>query len=292
MHMGHRFLFEQLCSEGASRGLKPLIVTFDTHPRAVLESDYQPQLLTTFSERKALLNEFGEVLVLSFAEIHSLTAAEFMQLLCDRYEVSVLLMGYDHRFGSDRLQKPFDYRRAGEECGVEVLTMREFMSGEWHVSSTEIRQALQNGNITLANELLGRPYALHGKVVHGNGIGRTLGFPTANIRPEDPCKVIPKAGVYEVKVKGERTKDEGGERREASGERLEVRGICNVGTNPTVGNTETTIEVYIPSFSGDLYDQNLRIEFVRFLREEHHFESLEALKEQIKADVDNIRHRV
>ena len=290
--MGHRFLFEQLCSEGASRGLKPLIVTFDTHPRAVLESDYQPQLLTTFSERKALLNEFGEVLVLSFAEIHSLTAAEFMQLLCDRYEVSVLLMGYDHRFGSDRLQKPFDYRRAGEECGVEVLTMREFMSGEWHVSSTEIRQALQNGNITLANELLGRPYALHGKVVHGNGIGRTLGFPTANIRPEDPCKVIPKAGVYEVKVKGERTKDEGGERREASGERLEVRGICNVGTNPTVGNTETTIEVYIPSFSGDLYDQNLRIEFVRFLREEHHFESLEALQEQIKADVDNIRHRV
>ena len=135
---------------------------------------------------------------------------------------------------------------------------------------------MQNGNIAVANELLGRPWSLRGNVVHGNGLGRTLGFPTANIRPDDPYKIIPKAGVYAVEVQGDSIQW--------------TKGICNIGTNPTVGNSQTTIEVHIPSFSGDLYRQSLEIRFLRFMREERQFDNLETLRRQIKADVDNIQH--
>ena len=156
---GHQFLFDHLHRKRRSVSLEPLIVTFDNHPRRVLQSDYVPQLLTTPARSgSVLLRPIGEVLMLPFEEIHALTAQEFMTFLHDRYDVRVLVMGYDHRFGSDRLRRPQDYRRAGEACGVEVITMGEFVDGEFHVSSTEIRSALENGNIAVANELLGRPY--------------------------------------------------------------------------------------------------------------------------------------
>ena len=185
----------------SARGLAPLIVTFDEHPRAVLQREFVPQLLTTLAERKDLLSAYGEVLVLSFREVHSLTAVQFMTLLHSRYQVTTLLMGYDHRFGSDRLQASSEYRLIGAQTGVEVVTMDEYTDGAKHVSSTEIRQALLHGDLIAANALLGRAYSLSGRVVHGKGIGRTLGFPTANIAPESPEKIIPKAGVYAVRVK-------------------------------------------------------------------------------------------
>ena len=266
VHTGHQFLFGQLRAEADARGLEPLIITFDVHPRAVLQSDYMPQLLTTPEERAALLRTYAEVVVLPFADIHALTAAEFMQRIKAQYEVSVLLMGYDHQFGSDRLRKPQDYRRIGEQCGIEVLTMNEFLAGEWHVSSTEIRQALENGNIAVANELLGRPYCLTGRVVHGKGIGHTIGFPTANVQPDEPCQIIPKAGVYVGKVRGE------------------LPAFVNI-------DTKGIIEVHIPAFKGDLYGQPMTIQFMRFLREERQFKNLDALREQIKADIDSIRHQ-
>ena len=200
VHKGHQFLFKHLRKEADQRGLMPLIVTFQQHPRVLLQSDYVPQLLTTAEERQALLGAYGEVLMLPFEQIQALTAAEFMTLLRDRYEVSVLLMGYDHRFGADRLHCPQDYRHIGEALGIEVLTMSEYVEGELHVSSTEIRLALEKGNIAVANELLGRPYSLSGTVVHGKAFGRTIGFPTANIQPTDPHKIIPKAGVYMARM--------------------------------------------------------------------------------------------
>ena len=267
VHKGHCYLFEQLRHEASERGLEPLIVTFDSHPREALQSDFVPQLLTSLEERKALLRAICNTLILPFADIKDLTAAEFMQRLKDEYEVSVLLMGYDHRFGSDRLKRPQDYRKLGSQIGIEVLTMNEFVDGEWHVSSTEIRQALENGNIVVANELLGRPYTLTGKVVHGKGIGRTLGFPTANIVPADNHKIVPKEGVYVVRV-----------------------------DTPTMDNAPAflnidksgVIEVHIPSFKGDLYDRQLEIQFVQFLREEKSFDNLDELRQQIKADIDSI----
>ena len=280
VHTGHQFLFAQLRAEADARGLEPLIITFDVHPRAVLQSDYMPQLLTTLDERKALLRTYAEVEVLPFADIQALTAAEFMHRIKAQYDVSVLLMGYDHQFGSDRLRKPQDYRRIGEQCGIEVLTMNEFVAGEWHVSSTEIRQALEKGNIAVANELLGRPYSLTGLVVHGKGIGHTIGFPTANVQPDEPCQIIPKAGVYVGKVdNGQWTKDNG-KWQMANGKAAFV----NI-------DTKGIIEVHIPAFKGDLYGQPMTIQFMRFLREERQFKNLDALREQIKADIDSIRHQ-
>ena len=267
VHKGHQFLFTHLRALAQERGLAPLIVTFDTHPRAVLDADYIPQLLTSREEREKHLSQYGEVLMLPFADIQPLTAQEFMTRLRDEYGVSVLLMGYDHRFGSDRLKHPQDYRRVGEQCGVEVLTLNEYVENEWHVSSTEIRLALENGNIVMANELLGRPYTLRGRVVHGKALGRTIGFPTANIAPLDPLKVIPKTGVYLAYVD--------------TPLRDNTPSFVNIDTN-------RLIEVYVPSFKGDLYDQILKIRFVRFLREERHFETLEELQAQIKEDVDSI----
>ena len=266
VHRGHQFLFEHLRTMAEERDLTPLIVTFEQHPRAVLDADYQPRLLTSLEERKAQLSKYGEVLVLPFEQIQPLTAAEFMTRLKEEHEVTTLLMGYDHRFGSDRLKRPQDYRRIGEQCGVEVITLSEYVEGEWHVSSTEIRAALENGNIAVANELLGYPYTLRGRVVHGKGIGRTLGFPTANIEPIDARKVIPKAGVYVALINTPLMDD--------------APAFVNI-------DRQGIIEAHIPSFKGDLYEQILKLRFVRFLREERHFTSLEDLKNQIKADIDS-----
>ena len=267
VHRGHQFLFEHLRAIAAERGLSPLIVTMDRHPRAVLQSDYIPHLLTSTEEREKMLSAYGEVLMLPFEEVQPMTAAEFMQRLHDEYGVSVLLMGYDHRFGSDRLERMQDYRRIGAQCGVEVMTMPEYTEGEWHVSSTEIRQALETGNIAVANELLGRQYTLRGRVVHGKGLGRTIGFPTANIAPLDAYKVVPKSGVYMTRIDIP-TRDD-------------APAFVNI-------DAQGVIEAHIPSFKGDLYDQVLKVRFERFLRDEKHFASLDQLKEQIKADVDSI----
>ena len=267
VHKGHQFLFSHLRTIGEERGLAPLIVTFDDHPRAVLESDYIPQLLTSREEREKQLNQYGEVLMLSFAEVQPLTALEFMTRLRDEYDVAAILMGYDHRFGSDKLKHPQDYHRIGEQCGVEVLTLWEYIENEWHVSSTEIRSALENGNIAMANDLLGHPYVVRGRVVHGKAIGRTIGYPTANIAPLEPHKIIPKSGVY-IALVNTPTRDD-------------APAFVNIDANKL-------IEVYVPSFKGDLYDQILKIRFVRFLREEKHFDTLEELRAQIKEDVDSI----
>lgn len=278
MHKGHCYLFERLAREASEHGLEPLIITFDVHPRTVLQSDYIPQLLTSLEERKALLSRFGEVVVLPFKDVQTLTAEQFMRVLKEKYFVSALLMGYDHRFGSDKLRHPQDYRRIGESLGIDVQTLGEFVEGELHVSSTEIRQALENGNVVVANELLGRPYILSGTVEHGNEIGRTIGFPTANIAIDDPHKALPKRGVYAVKIQVE-----GLEWKPA---------VLNIGTNPTVGNEKVTIEVHIPGFTGDLYGKHVTICLLRYLREEKRFESLKDLREQIILDIDSTLRRV
>lgn len=267
VHKGHQFLLERLCALASERGLEPLIITFDVHPRVALQADYVPQLLTTPDERKALLAQYGDVLMLPFEQVQPLTAEQFMAQMHDDYGVSALLMGYDHRFGSNRLLRPQDYRRIGAQCGVEVITTNEFVEGEWHVSSTEIRAALENGNIIVANELLGRSYALRGLVVHGKGVGRTIGFPTANILPSDPHKIVPRCGVYVAQINTPTMDD--------------APSFVNI-------DRQGVIEAHIPSFKGDLYGAQLEIRFVRFLREEKHFDSLEELRTQIKEDVDSI----
>lgn len=267
VHKGHRFLFEQLQKQAKEKNLAPLIVSFRDHPRAVLKSDFVPQLLSSVEERETLLQRYGEVLMLDFKDVQPLTAEQFMVFLRDQYQVTTLLMGYDHHFGSDHLHRPQEYHYLGERIGVAVLTMPEFTDSEFHVSSTDIRAALREGKVVMAAELLGRPYTIIGEVVHGKGLGRTIGFPTANIRPLAPEKITPKSGVYMVRVDTPHNDN--------------TIAFANIDQNGL-------IEVNIPSFKGDLYGEHLKIRFVRFIREEKHFDSLEELKAQLKEDIDSI----
>ena len=267
VHKGHRFLFEQLQKQAKEKHLAPLIVSFRDHPRAVLKSDYVPQLLSSVEERETLLKRYGEVLMLDFKDVQPLTAEQFMVFLRDQYQVTTLLMGYDHHFGSDHLHRPQEYHHLGERIGVEVLTMPEFTDSEFHVSSTDIRNALLDGKVVMASELLGRPYTIIGEVIHGKGLGRTIGFPTANIRPLSPEKITPKCGVYMVRVDTPHNDN--------------TIAFANIDQNGL-------IEVHIPSFKGDLYGAHLKIRFLRFVREEKHFDSLEELKAQLKEDIDSI----
>ena len=267
VHKGHQFLFEHLGQLASERGLEPLIVTFEDHPRRALDADYVPRLLTSLEERTAKLNQYGEVLVFPFEEIQPLSAKEFMLRLRDEYGVTALLMGYDHRFGSDRLKHPQDYRHIGEQCGVEVITLSEYTEGEWHVSSTEIRMALETGNIAVANELLGHPYSLRGRVVHGKAIGRTIGFPTANIIvPED--KFVVRRGVYATCV--------------YLGNR-KLYGVTNIGLRPTVEDADRELcETYIFDFDEDIYGALIRVELFKFIRDEKPFSGVDELKEAVE----------
>lgn len=274
VHKGHQFLFAQLCGIAEQEGLQPLIVTFDQHPRAVLQNDYIPQLITSLEERRALLQQYAEVLVLPFEQIRALTAQQFMSFLKDEYDVQKIVMGYDHRFGSDKLNQIQDYRFVAQSIGVEIIKQGEYIDGEWHVSSTEIRQALLNGNVVVANELLGRNYTLNGVVVRGKGIGHTIGFPTANIQPETPEKIIPKSGVYAVQARTNTS--------------LWMPAILNIGTNPTIGNNEQTIELHIPHFDENLYGQQIFVKFTRYIREERRFVNISILREQIKQDINSL----
>ncbi|MBQ3673240.1 MAG: bifunctional riboflavin kinase/FAD synthetase [Paludibacteraceae bacterium] len=272
VHKGHQFLFEHLRSLAKKEGLSSLCITFSQHPRTVLQSDYLPQLLSATDDRIHILQqEADEVLVLDFEQIASLTAHEFMVFIHEQYQVDALLMGYDHHFGCDNLRTPREYKKIADQIGITLYTLNEYQEGEWHVSSTEIRRELENGNIVMANDLLGRPYTLAGKVVHGNGIGHKIGFPTANIAPAEVHQVIPANGVYS------------GEVLLADG--TQHKAIINIGTNPTVGNSERTIEVHIPKLKTDLYGSLLTIIFSRRIRDEHKFDSLEELQEQIKLDI-------
>lgn len=290
VHKGHQFLLRQLVLEAERRGLQSLVVTFFTHPRNLLTGSAE-RLLTTRDERRALLEacSVDKVVMLEFGDVRMQTAGEFMRFLRDRYDVTVLMMGYDHRFGSDHLSSFDSYVQAGKQAGVEVLLLQEASSStlpeaandgdnktsgkSCPVSSSLIRKALQEGFIEAANEMLGREYSLFGKVVHGKGLGTRLGFPTANISLSDPDKLLPKDGVYAVQT-------------EISG--ILYRAVMNIGTNPTVQERDeprTYIEVHIIGFEGNLYNQLMRVEILHRLRDEQRFDSLDSLRRQIQTDI-------
>lgn len=283
VHKGHRYLFEQLHRYASEYDERPLIFTFLQHPRTVLaklqgNDDFCPQLLTTTDEREQLLGQYGDVHFFDFAEVQPLTAAQFLDYLADRWKVRRLLMGYNHRFGSDGLSDE-QYAAVAQRVGIRVLRAEPYCEGEQKPSSTAIRNLLAQGNIVEANRLLGYEYMLTGRVVHGRMIGRQIGFPTANIVPASD-KLIPAPGVYKAVVSGSfhqpSLADSG------------IPALVNIGTNPTVGNTHQTIEVHIPDFSGDLYNQSITLHFTERLREERHFASLDELKAQIQKDYETI----
>lgn len=271
VHRGHIHLLAQLWKVAREHGLRPLVVTFDVHPRVVLHADFQPQLLTSLEEKVGLLHDagFDDVAVLHFTpEMARLTPKQFMhEVLQRQLGVKALLMGYDHRFGHGGGTHA-EYVRWGREEGIEVL-MANRMPGE-KVSSSVIRHLLSEGRVEEACECLGRPYELSGNVTHGQAFGRTIGFPTANMCPVEE-KLCPASGVYAVRVRLEDGSCHGGM-------------LC-VGLRPTLDDGRgRTIEVHLFDFEGDLYGKSLTIAFHSFLREEMKFESVSDLQQQLSAD--------
>ena len=274
VHLGHRLVIERLVSLARERGDESLVVTFWPHPRAVLQNGARElRLLTTLEEKKALLAALGvsRVEVLDFTRpFAALTAEQFLRdVLRDRFGVTTLLMGYDNRLGSDRLTAS-NLRPLAEALGLELIELEPYQT----ISSTKILKSLEEGDIASATEMLGYGYSLKGVVVAGNRLGRTIGFPTANMRLYEPLKLVPGRGVYvvEVQVLGKTW-----------------RGMTNIGLRPTVGGTFTTIETHILDFDEDIYGLPLTITFLRRLRDEVHFPSLEALKDQLAKDRDACR---
>ena len=284
VHLGHRLVIERLVSLARERGDESLVVTFWPHPRAVLQDGARElRLLNSLEEKKELLRSLGvdRVEVLDFTRsFAALTAEQYLrEILRDRFGVTTLLMGYDNRLGSDRLTAD-TLKPIAEGIGMELKELLPLSfrpseaSGE--ISSTQIRTALENGDIVSAAEMLGYGYSLKGVVVAGNRLGRTIGFPTANMKLYEPLKLVPGRGVYVVEA-------------EVLGKKY--RGMTNIGLRPTVGGSFTTIETHILDFDEDIYGLPLRITFLRRLRDEVHFPSLEALKDQLEKDRDCCREQ-
>ena len=279
VHHGHRLVIERLVSEARKRGDESLVVTFWPHPRAVLQDGARElRLLTTLEEKKALLKGLGvdRIEVLDFTRAFAALPAEryLREILQGRFGVTTLLMGYDNRLGSDHLTVG-SLRPVAERIGLELLEVEALHGAvDNPVSSTTVRKALTAGRVEDAAGMLGYPYALEGVVVAGNRLGRTIGFPTANMKLYEPLKLVPGNGVYAVDV-------------QVLGQTY--RGMTNIGTRPTVGGTFTTIETHILDFDEDIYGLPLRITFLRRIRNEVHVPSLGALKEQLEKDREACR---
>ncbi len=271
VHLGHNYLLEQLKSEAQQRNMQSVVVTFANHPRLFFDPDCGLKQLTLSDEKLALIKQKGvyEVVMLQFdQQLSRFTSREFMQLLVEKYGIRVLLMGYDHRFGSDRTTLFDEYIEYGKQLGLVVKRCEGFCESEVMVSSSKVRRALDLCDITLANKLLGYKYFVKGRVVEGQKIGRQIGFPTANLQI-DSLKLIPSDGVYVVNV---------------IVEEVEYRGILNIGSRPTVSGGERTVEVHIIGFTGDLYGKEVILKFLKFLRHEMKFSSLNELRIQIQKD--------
>ena len=273
VHLGHRHLINQVKMAASLNGWCSSIITFPTHPRQVIQSDYQPSLLSSPEEKVELLGTTGidNCILLPFTrELSQLTAREFMQLLYDNYKVRMLVIGYDHRFGHNRAETFEDYCRYGRELGIHIMQATAYTQEQDKVSSSAIRRALLSGEISTATKYLGYNYFMQGTIVSGYQVGRKIGFPTANLQVDFCNKLIPAIGVYAVRVS-------------VNGQNY--KGMLNIGHRPTINNgTDLSIEVHILDFEGDIYNQPMRIEFVDFLRPEAKFQSVDELVLQIQKD--------
>ncbi len=277
VHRGHRYLVRQVCREGAACGMHTALITFPVHPRQVMRSDYQPRLLSCLPQKEALIRtlEMDYCVMLPFTrELSLLSAREFMQLLRGRFNVRTLVVGYDHRFGHNRSEGLSDYCRYGTELGMKVVRADALVENGISVSSSVIRNLLEAGKIEEANHFLGYRYYLDGVVVNGFQMGRKMGFPTANLKPSCPDKLVPAVGVYAVYVYI------GGTR---------YAGMLNIGHRPTFDNgSELSIEVNIIGFSGNIYNEPMRIEFVHYIRREIKFGNVADLTAQLEKDKQTV----
>ncbi len=274
VHVGHRLVIQQLVEAAAVRGDESMVVTFWPHPRNVLQKEARTlRLLTTLEEKKRMLHDLGvdHVEIIPFTKDFSmLTTEKYIRLLMEKYGAKTILLGYDNRMGFDA-KGADEVAMTAESLGIEVIRTDMVPSEKGYaVSSTKIRERLVAGDVKSAASMLGYEYGLHGVVVSGNRLGRTIGFPTANMQLYEPLKLVPANGVYFVKVN-------------TLGR--DFYGMCNIGYRPTVGSGNgRTIETNIFGFDEDIYGLDLSLTFVARIREEICFDSLDGLKAQLEKD--------
>ncbi|EAZ82894.1 bifunctional riboflavin kinase/FAD synthetase [Algoriphagus machipongonensis] len=274
VHMGHQKILKRIREIARKIQGETVLITFWPHPRLVLyPEEHNLRLLSTFEEKTKLLRSFGidHLVTIPFTKDFSqLSSKEFIQrVLVDKIKTKKLVIGYDHRFGKNR-EGSFEYlQQHYHEFGFDLEEISRQDVEEIGVSSTKIRHALENGMIETASKYLGRPYELNGLVIKGQQIGRSIGFPTANIHIPNDYKLIPRDGVYAV---------------EAVVNGALYKAMLNIGNRPTVGGTKKTVEAHLFDFQGDLYDKQITVFLKGFLREEQKFENLDELKHQLAID--------
>ncbi len=274
VHLGHQKILRRLQELANRKQGETVLLTYWPHPRLILQpEDKSLRLLTSLSEKVKLLEGMGvdHLIILPFTkELSQMSSEEFIRdILVDKIQTKTLVIGYDHKFGKNR-EGSFEYLQSHSHLfgfAIEEISRQDV--DDLGVSSTKIRTALAKGDISIANKYLGRPYDLSGQVVKGQQIGRSIGFPTANIQIADNYKLLPRDGAYAVY---------------ADVNSIRYKAILNIGDRPTVDGEKKTIEAHLIDFEGDLYGQELRIYFQEFLREEKRFESLDALKNQLAVD--------
>ena len=276
VHVGHRLVIQQLVNAAAVRGDESMVVTFWPHPRNVLQKEARSlRLLTTLQEKKDILLGLGvdHVEVMPFTrDFSDMTTEDYLRMLMEKFGVKTVLIGYDNRMGSNA-DGADQVARTADSLGLEVIRTDMVPSEHGYaVSSTKIRERLEEGDVQAASAMLGYDYTMHGVVMAGNRLGRTIGFPTANMQVYEPLKLVPGNGVYFVKV-------------ETLGRCL--YGMCNIGCRPTVGTGNArTVETNIFGFDEDIYGLDMKVTFVQKIRDEIKFDSLETLRKQLELDRD------
>lgn len=282
VHLGHVAMIAELREAADKAGLPLAVVTFARHPRLLFDGECEPFLLTAENERLSLLEAAGveRIFLLDFDTcMASMSAERFMhEILAERLGVKLLGVGYDHRFGKPCEGECFEcYAKYGNDAGIDVIRLSPYSLEGRNISSTMVRRAIAEGDMPAASELLGHPYTISGTVVHGAGIGRHIGYPTANIQPCDDMKLLPPDGVYEVL---------------AVVDGACFKGVMNIGVKPTVSAASLrTVEVHLIGFSGDIYGKDIVVDVVRRIRGEMRFDDISALKRQIKADIASVEKK-
>lgn len=273
VHIGHQKIINKVVKLAKKLGFTPIVLTLFPHPRMVLQKDNSIKLLNTIDERIDILKSYGiaEVIVKEFThEFANLSAEEYVKdILIDELNTKYIVVGYDHHFGKNRIANIEDLKKYAKTYNFEIKEISAQDIKDVTVSSTKIRNALNDGNVSLSNSYLGYNYFITGLVVKGKGLGRKLDFPTANIQIKESYKLIPKDGVYVVQCQ--------------LNSRV-VFGMINIGTNPTINDKGRSIEVHFFEYNEDLYNHKLKIEFLKRLRNEQKFKNLEALKSQLRED--------
>ena len=277
VHLGHQKIISKLVETAKANGSAPTLLTFDPHPRKVVQPNSSVDIIQTLEERAETLAHLGlkHMVVHPFTKAFSqLSAAEYVkEFLVDMLNIDQIIIGYNHRFGKNRTASVEDLKRFGEIYDFKVMQISAEEIDTISISSTKIRAALAEGDVVTAHTFLGHPFTLSGTVVKGEQRGRTIGFPTANIAVNHPDKIIPKNGVYAVRVQLQNK------------ERL---GMMNIGTNPTVNGENRSIEVHIFDWSASIYNQSIQVSLIERIRDELKFDSLKTLQKQLEKDKEVI----